>query len=142
MTDEAQQQLADAFANGGPDAFYAEKSRQVRAIQLRRFSERMVEDARLNAQRVKQRAWNVVDEVRPTQATPLVAALTEAYGYVYSRVHSVVTGHHRRATREVRPLTPGTRLAYPARRGVEKPGPSRQPYKLKITGSNPVPATN
>lgn len=92
MTHEAQQHLADAFANGGPDAFYAEKSRQVRALQLRRFSERMVEDARLNALRVKQTAHNAALTPAPkrsTPARPIVAALTEAYGYVYTRVHSV-----------------------------------------------------
>lgn len=69
--------------------FESSQAQSAKSFALSRFAQRMVEDARLNAQRVKQRQWNTPPTVRPTQATPLVTALTEAYGYVYTRVHSV-----------------------------------------------------
>lgn len=66
-------QLADAFTNGGPNAFYAEKYRQ-----------RLVAQARLDAQRIKQRQWNATNVEPPRQplsARKIVTALAGVYGY-------------------------------------------------------------
>lgn len=59
---------------------------------LRRFAQRVVEQAKLDAQRVRQQQYNssIAPVVRtPLSNTVLCAYLAAIYGYEYRRVHSV-----------------------------------------------------
>ncbi len=87
-------------------------------------------------------SWNITTMLNPRREAAMrrVCALRASQRPSPSKRRTPEIGDDRRGDHE-KPLAQGIMIVYMRRGGMEEFGRPRQSHKLKITGSNPVPAS-